>query len=101
MENEERDDKGQFLPGHKGLKKVGAVSRATRFKNLIYDIVEKRADELTTKDILEIAKLAAKFVPKEIGVKGEFQHTGFIENMIKKAEALQAEQDSQKEDTDD
>jgi histone acetyltransferase (RNA polymerase elongator complex component) len=91
-EIEEKND-GRFKAGNPG-KPFGAVSRATRFKNLIYDIIEKRSDELSVQDIIEIAKLAAKFVPKEHNITGEFQHKGFIENMIKKAEQLKAEQET-------
>jgi len=91
MNEEHRDEKGQFTKGNPG-KQPGTLSRATRFKNIIYDIIDRRAGELETKDIIEIAKLAAKFVPKEHNIKGEFEHKGFIENMIKKAEALKDEQ---------
>jgi hypothetical protein len=97
--NEEgRDEEtGRFKTGHPGFKPVGAISKATRFKNLIYEAIEDRKDELTAKDILELAKIAAKFVPKEHNIRGEFEHTGFIENMIKKAHGLKEEQDGNKD----
>ena len=90
-DEEYHDEKGKFAKGNPG-RPVGAVSKATRFKNLIYDAIEQRSSELSAKDVLELAKIAAKFVPKEHNIKGEFEHKGFIENMIKKAEALREEQ---------
>jgi hypothetical protein len=92
MSEELHDENGKFKKGNPG-KQLGTVSKATRFKNLIYDAIEKRSGELTAKDVLELAKLAAKFVPKEMSVKGEFEHKGFIENMIKKAKDLKDEQE--------
>lgn len=92
MSEEDRDEKGRFAKGNPG-KPHGAISKATRFKNLIYDAIERRQEELSAKDVLELAKLAAKFVPKEHSIKGEFEHTGFIENMIKKAKELKDEQE--------
>ena len=97
--NEEGRDAetGRFQTGHPGFKPVGAVSKATRFKNLIYDAIENRAGELSAKDVLELAKIAAKFVPKEHNIVRKFQHTGFIENMIQKAEELKNEQNAQED----
>ena len=88
---ETRESNGDFGKGNPG-KPAGAVSKATRFKNLIYEAIENRKEELTAKDVLELAKIAAKFVPKEHNIKGEMQHSGFLENMIKKAENLKEEQ---------
>ena len=92
MSEDGREPNGHFAAGNPGKPK-GAISRATKFKNLIYDIIEKRADELSREDILQIAKVASKFVPREIALTGELKHTGFIENMIKKADALKEEQE--------
>jgi hypothetical protein len=94
------DENGKFAKGNPG-RPVGAVSRATRFKNTIFDLLEKRKDELDTKDIIEIAKLGAKFVPRDISVKGEFEHKGFIENMIKKAQELKDEQEGPQEESEE
>ena len=95
MSDEGRDEEtGRFTEGNPG-KPHGAVSKATRFKNLIYDAIENRSDELTAKDVLELAKIAAKFVPKEHNIKGEFQHEGFIDNMIRQADKLKAEQEEE------
>ena len=83
--------RGEFKAGNPG-RPIGCLNKATRFKNLIYDIIEKRRGELDVESIIEIAKIAAKFVPKEHNITGDFQHRGFIENMIKKAEELKEEQ---------
>ena len=70
----------------------GSLNKSTIFKNKIFDIISSRERELEVQDILELAKLGAKFVPKSIEVKGEMEHTGFIDNMVKQAEQVQKEE---------
>jgi len=90
----EREEDGRYAAGVSGNpagRPVGSLNKATRFKNKIFDILEDRHAELSVENIIEIAKLGAKFVPKSLEVKGEMEHRGFIENMIKQAEKVETD----------
>ncbi len=66
--------KGQFKKGQSGNPKGkarGTISRTTKLKNAVLDIIENRKDEIPNLDLLELLKIAAKFVPKELKHSGD------------------------------
>jgi len=78
------DENGKFKKGNKGRQK-GSLNRATRFKNKILDILEDRADELSKQDIIELAKIGAKFVPKSLELSTDSVHNEYLSKVIGKS----------------
>lgn len=79
-----RDAKGRYIKGLAPGRPLGALSKETRFKNRIFEIINDRDREVIKAKIEKLLDIAASFVPKKSDMPDIITYVQIWNNHIEK-----------------